>query len=100
SLVALDGEANVVAWGFATVPPEQASLIRCFQFGGVRPSHRGRGLGNSLMTWQAERGLQLLSESDATVPGVMVVWADQLNPSLVRLAGRHGFEVARHFLQL
>lgn len=100
SLIAFDDNGRVVAWGSVTVPPEQESLIRCLQFGGVRPSHRGRGLGNTLMTWQGERGLQLLAESDATVPGVMVVWADQRNPSLVRLAQRHGFDVARHFLQL
>src|SRR5690606_15434732 len=74
SLVALDGDGNVVAWGFATVPPEQATLIRCLQFGGVRPSHRGRGLGHQLLSWQEDRGLQQLAQSDATVPGVMVAW--------------------------
>jgi len=100
SVVAENGDGNVVAWGFATVPPEQDSLIRCLQFGGVRPAHRGRGLGRALLTWQGQRGLQLLARSESTVPGVMVAWADAQNPSMVRLAERLGYEVARHFLQL
>lgn len=100
TLVALADDGSVVAWGAVEVPPEQATLIRCLQSGGVRPSHRLRGLGDQLLTWMEQRGLQLLSTSDATVPGVMVLWADEANPTLVRLAERHGYEVARHFLQL
>lgn len=100
SLIAHDETGAVVAWGFAMVVPEQETLIRCLQFGGVRPSHRRRGLGDQLLSWQQARGLQLLATSHATVPGVMVAWADELNPSFVRLAQRHGYVVARHFLQL
>lgn len=100
TLVALDDDGSVVAWGAVAVPPEQATLIRCLQSGGVRPSHRLRGLGGQLLTWMEQRGLQLLSTSDATVPGVMVLWADEANPTLVRLAKQHGYEIARHFLQL
>lgn len=97
SLLAQDADGRVVAWGFATVVPGQETLVRCLQFGGVRPSHRGRGLGGALLSWQEARGLQLLAQSEATVPGVMVAWADDANPSFVRLAERHGFAVARHF---
>lgn len=100
SLLAFDDRGAVLAWGFATVVPGQETAIRCLLFGGVRPTHRGKGIGGQLLTWQESRGLQLLAQSDATVPGVMVGWADELNTSFVRLAQAHGFEIARHFLQL
>lgn len=100
SLVGVDDTGAVIAWGFATVVPEQETAIRALMFGGVRPSHRGRGIGGLLLDWQESRALQLLAASDATVPGVFVAWADELNTSFVRLAKAHGFSVARHFLQL
>ena len=100
SLLAIDDNGAVIAWGFATVVPGQETAIRCLMFGGVRPSQRGQGVGGQLLDWQESRGLQLLAQSHATVPGVFVAWADELNTSFVRLARSRGFTVARHFLQL
>ena len=100
TLLAQDESGNVIAWGFVTIIPGQETAIRALMFGGVRPSHRARSIGRRILAWQEARGLQLLAQSDATVPGVFVAWADEPNTSFVRLAQRHGFEVARHFLQL
>lgn len=100
SLLAVDGEGRVLAYGLTVLGPGQETLVRSILMGGVRPSARGRGVGGRLLAWQEARALQQFAGSDKTLPGWMVVWTDERATSTVRLAERSGFRIARYFLEL
>ncbi len=99
TVVALDGD-EVVAWGLVLIPPGQETLVRVILIGGVRPSHRGRGLGRRLMGWLEARGMQRLADSDKTLPGWLMAHAEERAESANRLITRFGFTPARYFLEL
>jgi mycothiol synthase len=99
TVVALDCD-EVVAWGLVLMPPGQETLVRVILIGGVRPSHRGRGLGRRLMSWLEARGMQRLAGSDKTLPGWLMAYAEERAESTNRLIVRFGFTPARYFLEL
>ncbi len=99
TVVALDGD-EVVAWGLVLMPPGQETLVRVILIGGVGPSHRGRGLGRRLMSWLEARGMQRLADSDKTLPGWLMAYAEERAESANRLITRFGFTPARYFLEL
>ena len=100
TVVATDAAGVVIAWGLVLLPPGQETLVRSILDGGVRPSARGRGLGRQLLRWQEQRGLQQLGASPKTLPGWLMVFADQRAEATIRLIRRFGFAPARYFLEL
>jgi mycothiol synthase len=100
SLLALDPDGRVVAYGLTILGPSQDTLVRSILIGGVRPSARGRQIGRELLAWQEARALQQFASSDKRLPGWMIVWTFERVPATARLAERAGFRVARYFLEL
>ena len=100
SIVAIDEQGVVRAWGIALLLPSQETLVRCRLVGGVAPSHRGRGIGRVLLAWLRDRGLQRLASTQSTLPGWLVVPVDGAADQTQRLCARLGFTVARTFLEL
>lgn len=100
SLLALDDDGSVIAWGMAVLLPGQDTLVRSVLYGGVRPDHRGRGLGRQLLDWQQNRGMQQLASSDKTLPGWLLVSSDDSAEATTKLYDRFGFTPARYFLEL
>lgn len=100
STVAVTPDGTLVAWGFATMPPGQDTLVRSILFGGVRPDHRGRGIGRRLFAWQRERGLQQLASSPKTLPGWLVTYLSDGVTDAQHLYERSGLVVTRYFLEL
>ncbi len=100
SLLAVDPDGLVLAYGLAVLGPGQETLVRSILQGGVRPSARGRGIGRMLLAWQEARALQQFAASDKTLPGWMIVWTDERATATVRLAEHAGFRIARYFLEL
>ena len=100
SLLAIDRQNRVVAWGMTVLSPGQETLVRAFLFGGIRPDSRGRGIGRMLFEWQQERGLQQLASSDKTLPGWLLTFAEESAAGAAHLYDRFGFRVGRYFLQL
>ena len=100
SLVAVDDEGNVLAWGMAVLLPGQDTLVRTVLYGGVRPDWRGRGLGRQLLHWQQQRGLQQLASSEKTLPGWLVMSTEDSVEATKKLYERFGFRPARYFLEL
>ncbi len=100
SLVALDETGTVVAYGFTVLNPSRVTLIQSVLSGGVRPRARGRGIGRQLLAWQESRALQQLATVEASAPGWIMMEADERATSKVKLAKRHGFRIARYFLEM
>ncbi|MBX3092803.1 MAG: GNAT family N-acetyltransferase, partial [Cryobacterium sp.] len=95
-----DADSRVVAYGLNLLSPGQDTLVRSILLGGVRPSHRGRGVGRQVLAWQEGRALQQFAASDKSLPGWMIVWADERATETIRLTGRFGFRIVRYFLEL
>jgi len=99
SLLALDADGAVLAWGLVELSQGQESQVRTLLNGGVHPDARGRGLGRRLLAWQEARALGLLAASDRALPGTLVLWVDERAASTLALARRRGFRVGRYYLE-
>ena len=100
SLAAVTDRGQIVAWGLVICPPTQETLVRSILLGGVAPAHRGRGIGRALLAWQHARGLQQLAGSSRTLPGWIVVSADDRAPASGSTIRRAGFVPQRWFQSL
>lgn len=93
-------DGKLLAWGVTEVGSGEETLVRSYLHGGVRPTHRGRGIGRQLLAWQEGRGMQQLASSDKPLPGWLMLYADAAAESAHRLYERSGYSVARYFLEL
>ena len=100
SLVGLDEAGRIVANGMVMFPPRQETLVRSIPIGGVHPELRGRGIGRQLLDWQLGRARQQLATSPKTLPGWILVYADERAPQNARLYERAGLGLSRYFLSL
>jgi mycothiol synthase len=98
--VIAEADGQVVATGLQIAPPDPETIVRSIAFGGVRPSHRGRGIGRALMEWHRARGRQHLSVSDHDLPGWIMFYVEERNTSQLRLAERLGLPLVRYFTKM
>jgi mycothiol synthase len=74
--------------------------VRSIAFGGVRPSHRGRGIGRELVAWHRTRARQQLAASELDLPGWSMLYVEEKNDSGLRLARRAGLPLVRYFTKM
>ena len=70
-------------------------LERAMLFGGVRPDHRGQGIGRQLLDWQQARAGEQLAMTDPLLPAYAVVYVYDFEDITLGLLEAHGFERAR-----
>ncbi|TWX38599.1 GNAT family N-acetyltransferase [Frigoribacterium sp. ACAM 257] len=95
SLVADEGDGQLVAWGLSFLWPVRESVVRVSVDGGVDPRRRGLGLGRELLEWQRLRGEQHLSGSDEVLPAVLAGGVEEGAAAHAALMQRQGFAPAR-----
>ena len=100
SIVGIDADGRIVANGVVLLPPRQETLVRSIAIGGVHPELRGRGIGRQLLAWQLGRAKQQLASSPKTLPGWILLYADERAPQNARLFERAGLNLSRYFLSL
>lgn len=100
SLVGVDTDGVVVAYGLVILPPGQETLVRSILQGGVHPDYRGDGIGRELLAWQQSRALQQLATSQKTLPAWIVAHAEERSTDSTTLLTRAGFEKSRYFFAL
>lgn len=100
TLIALTGDGAAAAFGQVVLSPGKETLVRSILFGGVHPDFRGRGIGRQLLAWQEARALQQLATVDLTLPGWILLYADDRSERTHRLAASAGFQPARYFTGL
>lgn len=98
--VIAEADGQIVASGLQIAPPDPETIVRSIAFGGVRPSHRGRGIGRTLMEWHRARGRQHLAASDLDLPGWVMFYVEERNTSQLRLAERLGLPLVRYFTKM
>jgi mycothiol synthase len=95
-----EADGQIVATGLQIATPDPETIVRSIAFGGVRPSHRGRGIGLALTEWHRTRGRQQLAASDLALPGWIMFYVEERNTSQLRLAERLGLPLARYFTKM
>ena len=69
-------------------------------WGGVRPSHRRRGIGTQLFEWAIARAKDIAPVARRRLPAKLETDAAGHQTELRALAERMGFEPVRHFLEI
>jgi len=109
SLIGFTREGTIAAMGMVICPPNHETLARSILIGGVHPSHRGRGLGRELLTWQLGRAEAQLAavqaegarwSGTATVPRWILAFTHETAWRSVRLFRRMGLHLVRYFQSL
>jgi mycothiol synthase len=95
SLAAVTDDGEIVAWGLVIHPPTQDTLVRSILTGGVAPTRRGEGIGRALLAWQHGRAIQQLAASESTLPGWVIVSADERVSGAASTLRHAGFASSR-----
>ncbi|MFF2451098.1 GNAT family N-acetyltransferase [Isoptericola sp. NPDC058082] len=101
SVVGLDADGLLRAYGYVETMPGDTSRVRAFLWGAVHPDRRGEGIGRELFAWQEARARQMLAASGASVPGRIGGFLEDTAPApKVRLYERAGFTPRRFYSDL
>lgn len=93
-------DGRVVGFARTMHLPSSVLLERCYVFGTVQPSMRGRGIGRALMEWGMPRARDLLLSSTNALPLYLRAEVPEGLESAVRLLERLGFREVRVFEEL
>ncbi len=99
SIFVWDGR-ELVAFGWLKTQVGATKEHRIDCWGGVRPSHRGRGIGRELLAWQLRRAGEVASTLDPALGTRVGLDAADHQHDLHALARRAGFAPVRRFLEV
>lgn len=99
SITVWEGDQQV-AFGWLKTQVGVVKVHRIDCWGGVRPSHRGRGIGRRLLDWQVQRATEVAAGLDPGLDAQIGLEAGDQQPDLLRLATRAGFRPVRRFLEV
>jgi mycothiol synthase len=91
---------DLVAFAWLKAMPGQRQHHRVGFWGGVRPSHRRRGIGTALFEWSVQRGREIAETFGTDLPTELDIDADARQQDLVTVAANAGLEPVRTFLEL
>jgi mycothiol synthase len=91
---------RMVAFAWLKAIPGEREAHRVACWGGVRPSHRGRGLGTQVLDWAVRRGSDVAAGLDPSLPALLEVDASDHQLDVLAIAARAGFEPSRRFLEI
>ena len=88
--------------GFATVvaPSTFRGAFAIYLEGGVRPDHRGKGVGRALLAWQLARAAEVHAEQHPEVPARLSVVVGERMTALESLVRRAGLTAERWYRQM
>ena len=93
-------DEKVMGFGQVLRRPGESDHARAFLVGGVDPDHRRRGIGSALLSWEMERGAQILREDSPNVPRFLRTFAFDFEKEAIALYERHGLTPTRYFAEL
>jgi mycothiol synthase len=99
-LLALTTNGQVAATGRVYVNPVPQRERNAFLGGEVHPEHRGRGLGEAILTWMEARGRQRLLEFPADLPRSLRTACLDYLADRIKLFEQHGFSPVRSWYRM
>ena len=97
TLLGFAPDGTLVASGRATRSAVVDSRVQAYAAGCVHPAWRGRGIGRQLMAWSLARAQQHLAASERTLPGWVIMYAEESNAAAISLGLRAGLSIERYF---
>jgi mycothiol synthase len=94
-----DGD-RLVAFVWLTLRPGTREAHKVSMWGGVRPSHRRRGIGTQLFEWAIARAKDIASAMEGARPTKLETDAASHQTELLTLAARMGLDPVRHFYEI
>lgn len=91
---------ELVAFAWLKAQPGEREAHRIGCWGGVRPSHRRRGIGTSLFDWMVRQATEVSTRLDPSLEVTVLVDAPHQRADVVNVARRAGFEPVRDFLEV
>ncbi|MFL6204330.1 MAG: GNAT family N-acetyltransferase [Acidimicrobiales bacterium] len=91
---------QLVAFAWLTVRPGSRAAHKVNMWGGVRPSHRRRGIGTQLFQWAIARAKDVATAMPAGLPTKLEADAASHQTDLLLLAERMGLQAVRHFYEI
>lgn len=91
---------QLVAFGWIKTMAGQRSSHRLALWGGVHPSHRRRGLGAAVLSWQIRRASVVATTLDPSLPVCLEMDAADNQLGVLALAAETGFTPQRRFLEV
>lgn len=101
SLVGLDGDGRLLAWGQVWCRITARNLARAVVFGDVHPDARRQGVGRALLAWELARADErLATELDPALPRRIDLYAPDEVPGRAALARDAGMAPVRWFSKM
>jgi mycothiol synthase len=91
---------ELVAFAWLKTQLGERAHHRMAVWGGVRPSHRGRGIGRAVVDWQLRRAAEAAATLDGSLPTSLRVDVGDEQTDHLHLFERAGFVVVRRFLEI
>ena len=91
---------ELVGFVWLGVRPGQREAHKVSQWGGVRPSRRGEGIGSALFDWAVRRTADLAADLDPGLAVHLQIDASEHQAALVAVASRAGYQPVRRFLEI
>jgi len=95
ALLAFTASGQVAAMARVAVNPKPETECRAHLWGQVHPEHRGRGLGEAVLTWTEARGRQRLEEVPTDLPSLLRTNCQDNVRDSIALFEQHGFRPVR-----
>jgi mycothiol synthase len=92
--------SELVGFVWLIVRPGEREAHKLGQWGGVRPSRRGQGIGTQLFDWVGRRAAEIAPTLDAALPTKLETDAAQHQDDVKALATKAGYEPVRLFLEI
>ncbi len=98
SLIALTAAGQAAAYARVLVnpEPETGAELRTFMFADVHPEHRGRGLGEFVLSWMEARGTERLRALPGNQPRLLRLFCLDTRRDRIALFEQHGFKPIRY----
>lgn len=97
TLLGFADDGTLLAYGEATRSAVVDSRMQAYAMGTVHPAWRGRGIGGVLMAWLLARAQQHLAASERTLPGWVIMYAQESNAAAIAVGARAGLSIERYF---
>ena len=68
--VCVEADGTIVGYAHTVFLDSEEKELRCYVFGGVHPSMRGRGIGSAMLSWGTARAAVQLESNPLALPAM------------------------------